>query len=176
MTHWEIIYETAIDDYGLITTARAKELGVSAVELPRWVKIGWLQKRGHGVYRLTKRIPTDFDHYAEAVAFAGRGSVIYGESVLAMMNLAFVNPMKINVATKIRLRKKLPDWMKVITNTSVENPACYEGIPCQPMAEAIFCCRKSVPKERLLSAIAEARSQGYINLKEERILKKEISK
>ena len=126
MTHWDSIYEAAIDNYGLITTAQAVALGVKPAELPRWVKTGRLIRRGHGVYRLAKYTPSDYDYYAEALAFTGDKSSIFGESVLAMQNLALVNPPKIYVAVGDRLRKQLPNWVQVLPRASVERPAFYQ--------------------------------------------------
>ena len=176
MTHWDTVYETAIDNYGLITTAQAIALGIKPTELPRWVKTGRLVRRGHGVYRLTKYTPSDYDYYAEALAFTGDNSSIFGESVLAMQNLALVNPPKIYVAVGNRLRKRLPKWVQAIPRTNVERPAFYHGIRCQPLPDAILHCKTRVPRERLNSAIAEARKQGLITSKEERTLRREITK
>lgn len=176
MTHWDSIYETAIDNYGLITTAQAVALGVKPAELPRWVKTGRLVRRGHGVYRLAKHTPSDYDYYAEALAFTGDNSSIFGESVLAMQNLALVNPPKIYVAVGDRLRKQLPNWVQVLPRASVECPAFYQGIRCQPLPEAILHCKTRVPRERLSSAIADARKQGLITGKEEQTLMTEIAK
>ena len=176
MTHWETLYDKAVDNYGLITTAQATEYGINPAELPRWVKMGRLEKRGHGVYRLSQHNPTDYDYYAEAVMFAGEGAVIYGESVLAMMNLALVNPSKVHVATRSRLRKKLPDWMRIVPRVRVDEPVFYKGIPCQSIANAIITCRKSVPQERLRMAMVDARNQGFITMREETKLKKELAK
>jgi len=176
MTHWESIYETAIDNYGLITTAQAGEQGVNPAELLRWVKTGRLTKRGHGVFRLSQYVPTDYDYYAEALAFVGDGAAIFGESVLAMQNLALVNPPKIAVATSARLRKKLPEWVYVVPRAVVAHPIAYQGIPCQPTVDAILQCRATVPAERLEAAAVDARRQGLITSKEERLLKKEFAK
>jgi len=176
MTHWDSIYETAIDNYGLITTAQAAEQGVNPAELLRWVKMGRLTKRGHGVFRLTRYLPTDYDYYAEALALVGDGAAIFGESVLAMQNLAFVNPPKIAVATSARIRKKLPDWIRLVPHVDVANPSCYQGISCQSTADAILQCRATVPVERLEAAVIDARRQGLITGKEERLLKKEFAK
>ncbi len=176
MTHWSLIYEIAIDNYGLITAAQASEIGVKSVELVRWVKTGRLIRRGRGVFRLSQYQPTEYDYYAEALAFTGEGAVIFGESVLALQNLAFVNPAKITVATAVRLRKKLPDWISVVHQLVVPKPIFYHGIACQSTCDAILLCRTTVPIERLKSAVVDARRQGLITSKEECYLKKELSK
>jgi len=166
----------AIDNYGLITSAQAAGQGVNPAELLRWVKMGRLTKRGHGIFRLSQYVPTDYDYYAEALAFVGDSAAIFGESVLAMQNLALVNPPKIAVATAARLRKKLPDWVYVVPHANVAHPTRYQGILCQPTADAILQCRATVPSERLEAAVVDARRQGLITSKEERLIKKTFAK
>lgn len=87
MAHFDDIYELAADNYGLITSAEAKNLGVAKSELNRWVGMGRLLKRGQGVYKLVRYAPTEYDRYAEAVALVGDGSFLFGEAVLAMHGL-----------------------------------------------------------------------------------------
>ena len=71
MKHFDSIYEICADNYGIVTTGEALEVGVLKPELARYVKDGRLTRLGHGVYRLTRYIPTPLDTYAEAVALVG---------------------------------------------------------------------------------------------------------
>ena len=52
MTFYDEIYEVAADNYGLISNAQAKKLGVSDKELSRLTKDGRLERVGHGIYRI----------------------------------------------------------------------------------------------------------------------------
>lgn len=65
---------------------------------------------------------------------------MWGESVLAMHDLALVNPPAIEVATNRRVRRTLPPWIKLVRRKDGE-VAYYQGIPCQPLADAIRCRR-----------------------------------
>jgi predicted transcriptional regulator of viral defense system len=115
MARFDDIYEIAADNYGLVTFAEALEAGVTSVELRRFVIDGRLERLGQGVYKLTKYISTVYDQYAEAVALVGPSSYIQGESVLAMHNLALVNPLRTSVATPKRTRRNglaTPNWTK----------------------------------------------------------------
>ena len=99
MTAYEKIYEQAADNYGYITTREASELGVPKSEMSALAKRNRLVHKGYGVYRLaTHYQPTEFDGYAEAVLLGGDGAIVWGESVLAMHDLALVNPPAIEVA------------------------------------------------------------------------------
>jgi len=168
MSNYNIIYEHAADNYGLITSAEAKTLGIQNVELVKLAHRGRLQRVGYGVYRILHYIPTPYDKYAEAIALVGNDAAIYGESVLAMYGLALVNPMVIHVATKIRNRKKLPKHIKVLFLKKDFDRVDYEGIPSQSIYNAILICKGTVMMERLLEAISEAEKQGLISEEEAR--------
>lgn len=174
MAHFDDIYELAADNYGLITSAEAKNLGVAKSELNRWVGIGRLLKRGQGVYKLVRYVPTEYDRYAEAVALVGDGSFLFGEAVLAMHGLALVNPRRISVGTTKRVRRELPEWVQPVT-VSGKTVTSYEGIPSQSLAEAILECRGMVMRERLKSAVEDARREGLITKDEFEHLRKELS-
>lgn len=174
MSHFDDIYEIAADNYGLITTAQARELGVTKAELSRWVANGRLERRGRGVYKLAKYVPTDLDPYAEAVALVGNGSFLMGEAVLAMHELALVNPRRLSVGTTERIRKNLPEWIAPVT-VKGKDTTRYEGIPSQTIAEALLDCRGSVMQERLRSAADEAREKGLITKAEYEQVKEGLS-
>lgn len=174
MAHFDDIYELAADNYGLITSAEAKNLGVAKSELNRWVGMGRLLKRGQGVYKLVRYVPTEYDRYAEAVALVGDGSFLFGEAVLAMHGLALANPRRISVGTTKRVRRELPEWVQPVT-VSGRTVTSYEGIPSQSLAEAILECRGMVMGERLKSAVEDARREGLITKDEFEHLRKELS-
>lgn len=172
MKHWDQLYDIAMENYGIITFSEARSFCNACVELPRWVSKGWLVKRGRGVYRLAKAMPDEKARYAEAVALCG-GGCIYGESVLALHDLALVNPCKIKVAVNRRINRTLPEWVDVVHENHVEQTV-YFGIPCQRLSAAIKTCKSIVPRERLISAVADVEREGLIFGNELVELKKEI--
>ena len=174
MKHFDEVYEIAADNYGLITAAQAKEAGIVGAELHRYVAAGWLRKLGHGLYKITRYIPTEYDAYAEAVMQVGEGAYLYGEAVLAMHGLALVSPAKITVATSKRKRKRLPGWIDVVTPKEPVEPASDMGIPSQSVAAAIRTCKGRIMPERLLNAVEDAQSKGLLTLREYDELKGEL--
>jgi len=163
MKNYDMIYENAADNYGLITSCEAKTIGIPNVELVKLAHRGRLRRLGHGVYRIVHYIPTPYDKFAEAVALVGSGTVIYGESVLAMHGLALVNPAVIYIAAKNRVRKKLPAYIEIIYPGATLDETEYEGIPSQSVFEAIIVCKSRIMTERLIDAIREAERQGLIS-------------
>ena len=174
MTLYDDIYEIASDNYGLITSEQAREISVSDKEMSRLTKDGRLRRLGRGVYRIKHYAPSQNDPYAEAVALVGSGSYLYGESVIAMHELAPSNPARIFVATPNRVRKKLPSSIRVLFQKGQEEVVEYEGIPSQTITSAILSCRETVMSDRLISAARNARNNGLITRTEEHDLLKEL--
>ncbi len=172
MTHFEEIYEIAADNYGLITAAEAKEIGVTGAELFRWANSGRLVKKGSGVYRIAHYIPTENDKFAEAVALAGPESFLFGETVLAKEGLALVNPSVLTIGSPRRIRRRLPVWIETIQVNDVPT-TCYDGIPSQTLAAAILTCKTRIMRSRLLDAIEQGWKRGLITREEYQMLMKE---
>lgn len=173
MAHFDDIYEIAADNYGLVTAREAADAGATSVELGRWVKAGRLEHRGHGLYKIAHYIPTDYDRFAEAVALVGPGAYLMGISVLAMHNLGFVNPPKITVATRRRVRRRLPEWVEVV-RAEGPAPTSYEGIPSQSVADALLACKGKVMGERLSDAMNDAYAKGLLKDEDRKRLKGEL--
>jgi predicted transcriptional regulator of viral defense system len=174
MNIYDKIYDIAADHYGLITSDEAKDIGIPIIELVKLAHRGKLKRLGHGLYRLSRYIPTSYDAYAEAVKMVGPEAYLYGESVLALHGLIPTNPLYIHVASPIRVRKKLPEHIQVIRTYIQEITVYYEGIPSQNAVNAIRACVGSIMNERLIEATREARRLGIITASEEKNLKKEF--
>ena len=67
------------------------------------------------------------DTYAWAVMSVGPDALLYGESVIAMLGLARINPTRMFVATPRRTRRKLPDSVKAEWVRSIRPTAAYNG-------------------------------------------------
>lgn len=175
MTRFDDIYEIAADNYGLVTAAEAASTGAATSEVARWVRAGWLEKVGRGVYRLARYVPTPYDGYAEAVALVGPGSYLYGESVLAMHDLAPTNPKRIYVATPKRVRRELSSGIDVVQRPSGEPTTVYEGIPSQSVYDAIRSCEGSLMGGRLRQATENARRNGLLTRNQHERLMEELA-
>lgn len=172
----EILREIALDNYGYVTTRDAVEARIPAGELAKLArrKRGELENIGYGLYRDTSVPETPLGYLAEAVLRAGKDAYLHGESVLAMHNLASINPRLIKVASPRPTRSPLPRSIQLTRVNGKEKITTYEGIPSQPVADAILECRKGVEPSRLKQAAQEARNQGLIMSAEWEKLKKEF--
>lgn len=177
MSAYEVIYEDAIGRYGLISTARARELGIPALQLVKLARRGRLERVGCGLYRLAATLPYEGDApaYALAVESVGEDATLHGESVLGLLGLAPVTTDRIFVGARRRVRRRLPEGVVAVRMPEDGETAVYDGVRCQPVAEAIRACRGRVMAGRLREAVAAARARGLLSPREALRLKKELA-
>ncbi|PRA00124.1 hypothetical protein CQ010_14985 [Arthrobacter sp. MYb211] len=171
----DILREIAYDNYGYVTVTGATDAGVPAVELPKLAARGGLEHTGYRLYRVTDIPPTDHDQFAEATLRAGADSHLRGETVLALLGLADVNPRKITVGTTHRVRRAMPSYINLVRASVDTKVTHYQGIPAQRVAEALIECRGQVPASRLRDAATRARAEGLLTSAEWRQVRKELS-
>ena len=151
------IYE-AVDDFGLITSAEAAELGMSRAEMVQQEKLGQPQAP-----------------YAIAVKAAGEGAFLCGESVVALLGLAPTDPTRMRLATPRRCRRNLGPGV-TLERMGGTAPVYLEGIACQPLPAAIAAASKTMGADRAVEAASEALARGYITKEEEERIKEEVAR
>lgn len=174
-TYRQRAWELAIGQYGYVTTADAHELGIPVIELGKLSARGQIRHVAYGLYRFDDLPPTRYDTFFEAVARVGRDAHLTGDAVLALHNLALVNPRQIRVGVARRVRAELPGWIEVVREeVAPEDLTRYELIPSTTVAHAIRACQGTVMSDRLLTAIGDARREGLITADEDRDLRDEL--
>ena len=176
MKAYDQIYEVASENYGLMTTDMAREIGVSSMTLVMLERRGRIMRVGRGVYRLEQFPASEYDSYATAVAKAGNGAFLWGPSVLALENLCPTDPGKLYVAVPGRVRRSLGRGVFIRQNAGKNtNVSGLRGIPAQSVREAIRDSRNMIMSNRLLDATKRACERGLISKDEARVLQQEIS-
>lgn len=173
MKHYDEILQIASDSHGYFTAAAARNVGVKSCELVRWVKIGRIENPSRGVYRVANYPPSPMDSYVLAMFTVGKDAVIYGESVLGMLNLIPTNPSWIYVANPVRVRRKMGDGIKVVI-AGVGGWEVHDGVKMQNVADAIRATRGSVRQDRRMRAAEEGLRQGFILDADYRTLMKDM--
>lgn len=165
MTYYDRIFEEAIGNYGLITSAQAMAIGIPSVELVKLAQRGRLIRLGYGVYKLAQYSPAPDgrDAYADSLALVGKDAYLCGQSVLAFHHLCPTNPARIYIASPRRIRKKLNKGIVVIDSTPCEELEWYEGLASQSISLAIRSSHGMVMDERLREAIATALQKELID-------------
>ncbi|MBO3100618.1 type IV toxin-antitoxin system AbiEi family antitoxin domain-containing protein [Cellulomonas fengjieae] len=171
----ERVYEHAIDAHGYVTTKDAAEIGVPAVELRKLASRGFLDRVGHGVYRVGMIPRSDRDEFAEAVELVGEDAYLRADTVLALLNLAPVNTRAIRVGTPHRVRRSLPREVEVVHE---ELPAAdlteYEGIRSSRIERALLDSRGIVMVDRLNDATDRAQREGYLSASAARAVREQL--
>lgn len=174
MTIADDIYDN-VDDFGLITSAEAKELGFGNKELVQQAARGKLERVAQGVYRMPVWPYQQAAPYAIAVKAAGSGAYLCGESVVALLSLAPTNPGSIWIASPRRLRRNLGEGVRVLDRQPEAPTAYYEGVVCQPLPQAIRLAAKSIGPARAAQAAEEAVRRGYLSQGESEQMIKELT-
>ena len=163
---YDELWGVAEDNYGIITSAQARELGVSRQNLAVMEHGGFLTRICHGVYQVKHHVPDKRDVYAIGVAAAGDSGYLRGASVIAMLGLAPTDPGILYVGAVKRVRRKLPDGMRLkdMTPSATTEFEGFEGIRCQPLVEALRTARDegAVEADRIADAAIKANEKGLL--------------
>jgi predicted transcriptional regulator of viral defense system len=174
-TYRRRLFERALDQYGYVTTDDAVELDIPRVELRKLHQRGGLERVGHGIYRFDDIPRTPHDQFMEAVLLVGPDAVLAGDAVLALHDLALVNPRHIRIATPKRIRRQLPPFLEVEQRPTQElDRTEYEGIPAMTVAQALRECRGKIMADRLVEAAQEAARIGLVTKREAERLVEEL--
>lgn len=103
-----------VDDFGLVTSAEAKEFGIPNTELVQQERRGKLVRVARGVYRMPIWPHQEAAPYAIAVKAAGEGAYLWGESVVALLGLTPTDPTRIWVASPKRIRRDVGQGVTVL--------------------------------------------------------------
>ena len=160
----EVLRGYAADHHGVVTGAAAAALGVPAAALFDLASRDVLAHVAGDVYRWVELI-TPLTEYAEAVALAGTGAVLADDAVLALHDLALVNPRRLRVVVPGPPADPAPvPWVQVLFRDLPEADITeVEGIPAMTVTAALRACRGRVMTERLLHAVDRAFADGLID-------------
>ena len=174
-TYRERLYELAMGQNGYVTTDDAAGLGIPPVQLRLLAGRHGLTHIAHGLYRFDAMPVTATDEYLEAVLRVGRGAYLSHDAVLALHGLALVNPTRLRVGTNRRPRRQQSANIEVVWRTLPDcDLTAYEGIPSATVRRALLDCRELIMRERLVTAIDEAATQGLLTASEAVELNREI--
>lgn len=171
-TYRRRLHERALDQYGYVTTRDAQKAGVPGVELRKIGHRGGVEHISYGLYRFEDIPRTERDQFMEAVLEVGPEAYLTHDAVLALHDLAMVNPLRIRVGTPKRVRKRLPEHLEVLhRRLDPGELTVYEDIPSTKLSRALLDCRGLVMADRLVEATQRAARAGLLQKDEaERVL------
>ncbi|WP_420638819.1 type IV toxin-antitoxin system AbiEi family antitoxin domain-containing protein [Candidatus Poriferisocius sp.] len=170
------LYALAANHHGFLTTEMARSVGVPAVEVRKLAARGGMSNVARGLYRVEGIDGGDHAPFAEAVLRVGQEAHLVGESVLALHDLAFVNPRRIKVGTPRRVRRELPAHIELVhTRTDPADLTEYYGIGSLTVAAAIRDSIGAVMPERLTESVERATEEGLVRRRDASALLAEIA-
>jgi predicted transcriptional regulator of viral defense system len=165
MTYRRDLWEVAAGNHGIVTTRDAKDAGVPTDQVRKLAGRGALERIAQGVYRHTG-VPRDSKtDLAAALAAAGEGSFLEGDTVLSLWDLAMVNPVKIYVGTTRRSRK-IPPVHTVVTmrpGVAERDLTIYDGLRSITVRQALVDAADRLLGERVIAAIDDALRQDLLD-------------
>lgn len=162
MSKIQDIYD-AVDDFGLITSREAHEIGVSSAELVQYANRGRLERVARGVYQMPVWPYQEEQFYAIAIKAAGEGSYLLGETVVQLLDLAPTDPRRLWVGTTKRVRRNVGVGIKLVWRRSADRVSAYKGVPCQLLVDAIvFGGKMTMGPDRACVAASRGRAEGYL--------------
>jgi predicted transcriptional regulator of viral defense system len=166
----EALWDTAVEQYGYVTTHDAHGLGIPTVELGKLAARGRLQRVSQGLYRFAEWPVSANDALMEAVLWTrDPRAVLSHDTALEAYDLSDINPDKIHVTIPVRAKPLRRRDMRASLVVHYENLAdnqigWWESIPTVTVATAIDqCIARQVRPDLVLQAIDAARRQGRID-------------
>jgi predicted transcriptional regulator of viral defense system len=160
----------AVDQYGYVTSANARDLGVPVVELGKLAARGRLERVSQGLYRFPRWPVSANDSLMEAVLWTRDPSAALShDTALDVYELSDINPDKIQVTIPVRVKKlrridASPALVVHYQDLADDQIGWWEGIPAVTVGTAIDQCIASGVRPDLVSqAIAAARAEGRID-------------
>jgi hypothetical protein len=168
MTYRHDLWEIAAGNHGIVTTREAFDAGVPAVQLRQLAARGALERLGHGVYRHTGVPRGTRTELAAALAAAGDGAFLEGDTVLALWDLALVNPARIYVGTTRRTRRALPRHVLVTSRPAAvwKDLTTYDGLRSVTVRWALLDATGRLIGDRVLDAVDHAIRQDLLDVQE----------
>jgi predicted transcriptional regulator of viral defense system len=169
MTVRDVLWEVAVGQYGYVTAADSRSLGVLPVELGKLARRGRLVNVSHGVYRFPDWPVSDRDHLMEAVLWTkDAAAVLSHDTALDVLDLCDINPSKVHVTIPKRrfgLRRGLVPDAYVIHLENLADWQCgwWEQIPTVTAQTAIGQgIASKIRPDLIRQAINTAQGRGLI--------------
>lgn len=167
--NFKTLFDLAIDNYGFVTAADARRVGVRPQRLAEMARRGTLLREGVGLYRVEPFPPHELDSYRKATLWPyGVEGVLSHETALDLYGLSDVNPAKIHITVpkhyRVR-RRDVPALYRLHHEDLDERDRTrYEGIPIVTAARAIRQCHEAHLRHDLLrQALEDAKREGLVN-------------
>ncbi|OMH29290.1 hypothetical protein BKD30_00950 [Tersicoccus phoenicis] len=147
----------------MLTTRQAEDVGVPAVEVRKLAARGALERVGYGTYRHKAVSADDWTALAGALGVVGENTYLEGDTVLALFDLALVNPSKARVGASHRYRGRPPADV-VVSRRRVPDAdlATYHGLRATTVRRALLDSVDHLLPGRVRDAVADGERRDLL--------------
>lgn len=164
---YDLLFDRAVDQYGFVTSADARELRVDEGRLVDMERRGTLERVARGLYRFGAIPHTGREQLMEAVLWPRRArGVLSHDTALDLHELCDINPSKVHVTVPrgYRINRDVPPVYAIHHRDLADDDlAAVEGLPTVTPARAILDGIEAHVDPKLIEqAIERARLHGLV--------------
>jgi hypothetical protein len=167
----------AIDDIartqgGIITHRQLRSLNMSGSSIARWAGTGGrIARLLPGTYLVHRGTPTTEERLHAGLAYAGGGAVLSGGLDLHLRGIRHLplapELLPVHVLVPMERQTKSASFTIVERTLRPPTPEMVDGIPCAPVARALFdCARRHTAPYQVRAVMLEAVQRGMVTLPE----------
>jgi predicted transcriptional regulator of viral defense system len=174
-------FDLATGQYGFVTTADMKGLGIHPNNLAVMAHRGLLEHRATGLYRVTAVPHTGLEQYMEATLWPRVGGVLSHETALDLYDISDINPTRIDITVPKGLRLRRANMPPVYRFHRRDlDPADirrHEGIPIvTPLRAILDCVDIHVRHDLIEQAAGTARRRGMIRRADVALIEQQLGR
>jgi predicted transcriptional regulator of viral defense system len=155
------VSEAGNRQFGRVSRSQLVQLGVTEGRLNRWIADGYLYRTLPGVYAVGHRAPSDEAELADALLYAGAGSMLSDATALWWMGLIKRKPSVIHISTPGRHRSRR--GLKVHGRRDIDRVP-HDRLPVTPLPQALLDYAATASLNDLSFVMGEADYQGLLDL------------
>jgi predicted transcriptional regulator of viral defense system len=156
------VAEVAGRQWGRITWAQLRELGVPRKTIAEWMKQGYFDRVLPGVYAVGHRAPSPEGDLAAALLYAGPGAALSHQTAAYWLGLQDAPPRVIHVSTPRRCRSQ--SGIKVHGRRDVPR-IWHRGLTTTTVPQVLLDLAATGSRRALRKALANADYKHLLNLK-----------
>lgn len=162
-----ILLDRAFDQYGLVTSEDARDLGVDRQRLVDMERRGTLERVARGLYRFKAIPPTANDQLMEATLWPRRTrGVLSHDTALVLHDLCDINPAEIHITVPrgYRINREIPPAYEIHhRDLSVKDQALVEDLPTvTPRRAVLDAIEVHVDPKLIEQALETIRRRGLV--------------
>jgi predicted transcriptional regulator of viral defense system len=175
MTARAALWDVAVEQYGYVTAAQVRGMGISKDALGMLVARGKLERRATAVYRFPEMPVTEYDAYMQAVLWTGNPDArLSHDTALACWDVCDINPDRTHIAVPKAARiRRAGGEVYVIHREHVpaSDAAWWRRVPSVRLSRAVGqCIDTGIPTYLIHQAVDNGRRRGLLSTDEYEIL------